>query len=179
MIGGNGTPRSALFVDEYNAASRETGNAVWNIARDLAINTDLLLSPTRFQAPEPLTLDALCREFNVRAEFRIGEAKRRSEWTIPNFNWRVTLRFQRRLYSLDYFTGTAVTDPCVADVIHCLLMDASYLADGYEAFKNEVFATEDEQHARTTWKRMERSTYRLKKLLGDDYDKFVDAAQNY
>jgi hypothetical protein len=84
--------------------------------------------------------------------------------------------------ALDFFQGTAIKDdPTAERVVESLLSDASSL-DNSSSFEDwagglgyDVEYPNVRRHARRIYAAVSRMTERLKKLLGDDYETFMQA----
>jgi len=87
--------------------------------------------------------------------------------------WKVTLRYEGRIMSTPFYSGIGNTDaPTAADVLECLLSDASSADMDYDDWRGE-FGYEDEQTARRTYNAVVRQTAKLRSLLGDHFDEYV------
>lgn len=122
-----------------------------------------------------------CKAHGLRAEFRFGAAKRQPNWDGAVHNWRVTLHYQRRRYSFDYFGGALVTNPNVADVLSCLVSDADGVAASNYEFCTwaDDYGYEHDQEAKRIFAACKKQDYRIRKLLGDDYEEFAQACDGY
>jgi hypothetical protein len=93
------------------------------------------------------------------------------------YAWRVTLRYQGRQMTVPFFTGELAGEPTTADVLHCLLSDATSVLTardwvdwaqdmGYESLS-------DADKAREIYEACQSIGDRLETLLGDDFETFA------
>lgn len=88
----------------------------------------------------------------------------------------VTLRYQRRQMTLDFWQGVGIErEPDALGVLSCLLSDA-YAADQlFEEFCAEFGYDDDSRRAERTWRQCVAQTKKLRRLLGDNFDRFLGA----
>jgi hypothetical protein len=96
------------------------------------------------------------------------------------YHYRVTLRRRtpRRSMTVPFSCGSAWTrEPDAADVLDCLLSDASGYdnADGFADWCAEYGYEEDSRKAEGTYKAIARQSAALRRFLGDDYDRALAA----
>ena len=90
--------------------------------------------------------------------------------------WTVTLRLEGRQMTTPFFMGAAHTKPPeVADVLDCMLSDASIIenAPEWQEFAGETGYDPDSLSGYQTWQRTRRQTKRLRRFLGEHYDALV------
>ena len=98
------------------------------------------------------------------------------EWQQTATGYRCTLRYMGRSYTFDFWQGSAHTEPPdAAGCLECLLSDASSGAEDFESFCGEFGYDTDSRKAHKTWKACRRVSLRMRKLLGDDYERFLYA----
>ncbi len=99
------------------------------------------------------------------------------EWQQSSNPWTVTLRYQRRQMTVNFWTGSALGEPSTADVLECLFSDASGYdnARDFEDWAAEYGYDSDSRKAERIYKAVEKQTRKLRNLLGDDYEKLVYA----
>ncbi|HJS81267.1 MAG TPA: hypothetical protein VJ742_00365 [Nitrososphaera sp.] len=117
---------------------------------------------------------------DVQIEVRPGEAKlaydKRDEWQKNSNDYRLTLKYQGRRMSLDFWQGMGIkTAPDAKGVLDCLLSDASCSLDSFEDFCSNCGYDSDSRKAYRLYTACVKSTARLQKLLGADYDAFFEA----
>lgn len=120
-------------------------------------------------------LETLCTEAKVtmRADFK-GETTRDDGWQCRA--WRVTLRYQGRQLSTDFYQGTGHTQPpSTADVLACLCCDARCGEQSFADWCSDFGYSEDSRSAKATHKACEKMAPRLRRLLGERFDEFADA----
>lgn len=98
------------------------------------------------------------------------------DWKKRAHNYRVTLTYRRRRLTVDWFQGELNTrDPEAAGVLDCLLSDASSGDLDFAAFCSELGYNEDSRKAERTWRACQQIGRDLRRLLGDDFDRFMEA----
>ena len=114
------------------------------------------------------------RIYNVRADVKYGaDQKAHERMGLDMTPWTVTLRYKRRKMTVPYFTGSAITrEPDAADVLDCLLSDASGYdaARGFEDWCADYGYDTDSRSAEHTYQQIERQSKKLRVFLGDLYD---------
>ena len=95
------------------------------------------------------------------------------DWQKKAHSYKITLIYQGRKYSFDYWQGIGCKDePTSESVLYCLLSDASCMEDTYEAFCLNCGYDADSMKANQVYKKVVKQTRHLKTLLGEDYDAF-------
>lgn len=106
----------------------------------------------------------------IRAEVTFEARKpynERSEWERGANGWTVTLRYQGRKLTTDYWTGSAITsDPTAADVFSSLMSDAVAGALSFQDFCLDLGYDEDSRSAYATWEACKRTERDLRRFLG-------------
>ena len=116
-----------------------------------------------------------------RVQIEVGTDVRKAwgqqdEWQQTANGYRITLRYQGRRMSLDFWQGTGIKDePTAAGVLECLLLDVVEEGTGFNNWCDEYGLDSDSRKALRTYKTCVRQTAKLRKLLGDDFDTFRDA----
>lgn len=122
-------------------------------------------------------LSELCKSVKINA--RRGASldwDKRDEWQQGANDWRVTLSYNGRSYTLDFWQGKGITDaPDAAGVLECLLSDASGADQSLEDWCGDLGYDTDSRKAERTWKACQRCALRLRRLLGSDFQRFMDA----
>ena len=87
-------------------------------------------------------------------------------------HYRCTIRFVGRQMTLDFWCGVLYGEPRVADVLDCLLSDASGVENNpyFEDWRKEYGYDTDSRKAWSMYKACTRQTERLRKLLGSEYE---------
>lgn len=122
---------------------------------------------------ELATRVGISNEYGARLEW-----DKQDDWQQQANGWRVTLRYSKRRMSVDFWQGQRCQgEPTAENVLECLLSDAN----GYESARDfEDFAAEygydtDSRKAERIYQQCGNIAKRLRKLLGDDFQAFIDA----
>ena len=110
------------------------------------------------------------RSPKVTADFQYGAASK-SRDDMPN-NWKVTLHYQGRSMTADFYGGSMVENPSTADVLYSLLVDTSAGDQSFSDFCGDFGYDEDSRSAEATWKACKATAPRLHRLLGADFGRF-------
>src|SRR5688572_11046040 len=100
-----------------------------------------------------------------------NNVERNDDWTRSSNPWTVELRYQRRKMTVPFWTGSALGEPSLADVLQCLALDATDY-DGCRSFEDwcgDYGYDSDSRKAEATWRQVESQTRKLRVLLGRDY----------
>jgi hypothetical protein len=101
---------------------------------------------------------------------------KRDKWQQEANDWRVTLQYQGRRYSLDFWQGVGIKDaPTAQGVLECLLSDTQSAYGSFNDFCSNMGYSEDSIKAKRIYDACHRQDKRLKKLFGADYQAFVDS----
>lgn len=117
---------------------------------------------------------------NVGIYARRGEAvtdwDRRDEWQRKANDWRVTLKYQGRRYSLDFWQGVGIKDaPTAEGVLECLISDTRSACGSFRDFCSDLGYSEDSIKAKRMYDACHRQDKHLKRLLGADYNLFMQS----
>lgn len=98
------------------------------------------------------------------------------EWQQKANSFRVQLAYQGRRMSLDFWQGTGITEaPTAAGVLDCLLSDASSASESFEDWCGNYGYDTDSRKALASYNQVKKQAVVLKKLLGDDFEMFMDS----
>lgn len=126
------------------------------------------------------SLKALCGKVGIIV--RGGSStpyKKMDDWQKNSNSYRVTLIYQGRRFTLDYWQGIGIKDePTAEGVMGCLLSDASCFQDSFEDFCCNCGYDQDSRKAERIYNKCVKQTEKLKKLLGSDYDRFFVAERD-
>jgi hypothetical protein len=115
-------------------------------------------------------LQALCERLKVTASAKYGGAPRREDWPDAHA-YLVTLRFQRRRLTVPFYAGSAhCTEPTAADVLACLVSDASAGEVSFQEFCDAMGYDSDSRAAERTWRACARTAPRLRRFLGEHFE---------
>lgn len=130
------------------------------------------------------------------------DAKGDADWKDSAFQWRVTLEYQGRKLSTDYWTGCGNTvtkfnrlvrttddqflrarhradakpiQPTAADVLNSLCLDASAMDESFDDWCIDLGMNNDSIKAKTTYFECQRLGKEVRKLCGADFDAFRNA----
>lgn len=121
-------------------------------------------------------LTKVCESKGLRAECVGGVVRRREGESHDQREWRVTLRYQGRRFTVPFFQGMGHTDdPTAADVVSCLTSDARGGEESFETFCGDYGYDVDSRKAHAVWRQCARIAPRLRRLLGADFDVFANA----
>ena len=118
---------------------------------------------------------------------RDATVEERAEWGDAS-HWTVRLTYKGRRMTAAYSMGSAHTGrPEVADVLSCLISDGESVVSAGGNTTPETFAAwcgdlgydADSRKAERIFKACASIGQRVRRLLGDDYAEFRDAAQDY
>jgi hypothetical protein len=89
--------------------------------------------------------------------------------------WTVELTYQGRTMETPYYTGDAIGEPTVREILECLLMDASGVKNArtFEDWCGDYGFDVDSRRAEATYRAAVEQTEKLRALLGDDFDAAV------
>jgi hypothetical protein len=149
----------------------------------------------------PSDLEVLCKELGVEATATkrvLTQEDEKDEWKRKAFAWNATLKYQGREMTVPFFCGEAHVQksnrfykgafeqggewvapkpPTAADVLSCLLSDASSYdnAVDFNEWAQDLGADEDSISAKKTYDTIGEQSKKLKRLLGEDYDRLAAA----
>lgn len=116
----------------------------------------------------------LCEKKKVRATFLYGKARGKG-WEGAAHNWRVTIKYQGRQLTTDFFGGKMVREPKPADLLSGLLLDAQAGTKTFEEFCKWAGCTLDSEKNRKIWELCVKLSPKVHRLLGDDFNEFARA----
>lgn len=94
-------------------------------------------------------------------------------------SYRCTLAYKRRRFSFDYWQGRGIEhDPDIVSVLDCLLSDARGGEASFEEFCAEFGYDTDSRKAEKIWQACVKYSKAMKRLLGDDYETFMQAERD-
>jgi len=130
--------------------------------------------------PTGTTLKALAQKVRIANTYgAVPSARITDDWQKTAHNYRVTLRYQRRAMTVDYFMGQLLTEePTAGQVLESLLTDAEAGAVSFEDFCGDFGYDTDSRKAYRTWQACKRTTISLHRLLGSDFDTFASAERD-
>lgn len=99
----------------------------------------------------------------------------RNPWDNSGHAWNVELRYRGRKMTTAFYTGSALGEPTIEDVMECLTSNAAgYENTGdFESWASEYGCNTDSRKAEATFRAVEQQTENLRRLLGDDFDQIV------
>jgi len=101
--------------------------------------------------------------------------QRWNEDTRPTNKYRVTLKYQGRRLTTEFYTGVGwKQDPTAADVLACLILDArSAESATFEEFCAYLDYSNDSRKAERIYRKCKSLGPRIRRLLGADFDAFA------
>lgn len=102
---------------------------------------------------------------------------------MENMNdYTVTLRLQKRKLTTPFFTGPGWEHPpTAADVLSALISDvqSAESARDFADWASDMGMNTDSRKAEQTYRAVLRSAEKTRKFLGNDFEEFAEAAQDY
>ena len=98
-------------------------------------------------------------------------------WAEGTRAFSVTLRHQRRQFTLDFFQGPAhEKEPDIDDVLDCVILDSQGIdnARSFEDWASDFGYDTDSRKAEAIFKTCKRQRAELKRLMGNDYDSLLE-----
>ena len=126
-------------------------------------------------------LQDLCDAKGLKASVKYGGKTRVSDlphddWRYTARHWTVTLKYQGRQMSVEFWQGSAHTkEPTAADALSSIILDANCGEQTFEDFCSEFGYDSDSRKAEKTWKACAKTAPKVRRLLGDDFDLFAQA----
>jgi len=118
-------------------------------------------------------------KIGVRHGARLAWEKQ-DDWQTNANGYRVALRYQGRTVALDFWMGAGIErEPEAADVIDCLLSDATSEGMSFKEWCREYgYDTDDRRKMRSAYRTFRaclRIARMVRHLLGSDYELFQNA----
>lgn len=124
---------------------------------------------------DPEQMKLVLSELRISATV-VDVAKVPEGWTPGTRGTKVRLAFGKRRLTVPFFQGPAHReDPSAADVLSCLVSDASSGEESFEDFCSSFGYDEDSRKAEATWKACKRIAPKLKQFLGDAFERVSQA----
>ncbi len=102
-----------------------------------------------------------------------------SDWQLKARGYHITLRYNRRKMHLDFWQGLGILrKPTAHAVLECLLSDASGADEEFEYWCDNYGYDSDSRKAEKIYKAVQIQTANLRKLLGDDFNRFINAERD-
>jgi len=102
------------------------------------------------------------------------------QWQRDANQWTIELAYDNRTMTLDYFTGQGITeDPTAADVLECLLSDATSADESFEYWCASYGYDTDSRSAERTHNACVEQTRNLRRLLGADFTDALDDPETW
>lgn len=129
-----------------------------------------------------MKLAELSREVKIACRDGAGlDWEKQDEWQRNARGYSCTLGYKGRRMTIDFWMGSGIGhEPAADDVLSALLSDAATHdnASSFEDWASELGLDADSRSAERTYRLVARQTGKLKKLLGDDYETFLEAEQD-
>ncbi len=126
-------------------------------------------------------LEKVCKRLGLKLDTKsLGTKCSDDGW--QHLAWTVTLSRGVETYSTEFRQGLAHADaePTVADVVACLMSDASSGESGsFEEFCSEFGYSTDSRRAETTYRACQASAKAMRRILGSDFETVAVAASEY
>ena len=116
----------------------------------------------------------------VKMTFKRGTAVAKSDWQKTATNYSVTLRFEGRQMTVQWWAGSLAGEPKVEDVVYALCADSCGVeySKGFEDWAANYGYDVDSREVERTYKACVAQTKRLKKFLGNDFDGIIGADED-
>lgn len=126
------------------------------------------------------SLTQLARKVKIAVRYGARRAwEKQGEWQRNANGFRVCLKYQGRKMYLDFWQGTGISgEPTAAGVLECLLSDASVEGMDFRNWCGEYGYDTDSREAHRTYRQCLRQTAKLRALLGEDFEEFVECQFN-
>ena len=168
----------------FNA--RATTGGYWKFARyaDQSVR-ERDGKPWSGREPRPPTaLETLCRSLPVTCTAREGAPDtdfEPNDWRATARGWTVTIRYQRRSLTTNFWQGSAHTKPpTAADVLSCLVSDAQgSAARSFEDWAAEYGYDADSRKAKRLFHQCEAMGRKVRTLLGEAFDRVAAASAEH
>jgi len=96
------------------------------------------------------------------------------DWRREKQGWRITLKYQGRQYSLDFWQGHHADAPDAKNILSCILSDCSYTEYSVDEFQREL-GYDNRKEAEAIYNHCSKQRREVERLLGDDFDTFMEA----
>lgn len=101
------------------------------------------------------------------------------DWQLKANDWRITLRYKGRSYSFDYWQGVGIKkDPQIETVMDNLLSNTLVDRIAFEDWVSEYGYSSDSRKAERIYKACVKQTKAVKRLLGNDYEQFLESERD-
>ena len=87
-------------------------------------------------------------------------------WDRGGHSWKVQLRYDGRQMTTPFYTGSALGEPTLRDVLECLLSDESSADQSFEEWCSDYGYDTDSRQAERTYKAVRSKSKKLRRLLG-------------
>jgi len=122
-----------------------------------------------------VTLKTLAATVGISVKFG-AKAKNLDDWQQSATGYSVTLKYQGRRMTADFFQGSAHTkEPTSYDVLYCVLSDASASDMSFEDFCSEFGYDSNLRESKKLYNACKKLGAKVRKLLGDDFETFTNA----
>lgn len=123
-------------------------------------------------------LDRMCERLKITAESKYGAAKPNPEFK-DSHPYKVTLRFQGRRLTVDFYVGSAHTnEPTPADVLSCLCSDVNTVENSrsFEEWAGDLGYEPDSRRAERIFKTCEALAPKVRRFLGAAFEDVSQAS---
>lgn len=124
-------------------------------------------------------LEQALETMDIKLAARYVGENTREGWGTDHDTWRVQIRRGQRAYTTDYSAGFGhrvdgqPKAPKLADVLACLLSDASTSAESFYDFCSNFGYDTDSRKAHATWKACRRTAAAMDRVLGAETLEFL------
>lgn len=109
----------------------------------------------------------------IKAIVKAGTKAAQKGWQETATGYRVTLKFEGRSMTVDFWCGSLHPVPTAFDVMYCLTSDATYADYSYEEWAEELGYNVDSREADKTYKECIAQTKRFKKFMLESFEDVI------
>ena len=127
-------------------------------------------------------ITALCAELAIGFKLvSLGLQGPTENWDQAHNAYKVTISRGRKRATIDFRTGTGwKVDPDLADVLSCMVSDASAGEASFDDFCSDFGYDSDSRKAHATWKACRKMSERLSRLLDSaEIERLREACQDF
>lgn len=110
----------------------------------------------------------------IQAIVKAGTKAAQKGWQETAKGYKITLKFEGRSMTVDFWCGSLHPVPTAFDVMYCLISDVSYSDLGFEEWAAESIGYDvDSREAEKIYKAFIAQTKRFKKFMLDSFEDVI------